>query len=77
MKPTDVLNAMISKRGLTYIQASLQAGRSRGYMGRMVYKKVVPGTAVLADIGDRLGFDLILRDRQDGSTIIIDPPEDE
>lgn len=77
MEPKNVLREMIVRRGLSTRGASAEAGRSIGYFSRMISKDVIPKISTLAELGDALDYDLILRDRLDGHEFVIDPPRGE
>ena len=74
MQPSEILRHMVTSRGLSQRDASLKFGRSPNYVSRMYAGGFNPQTGVLAELCNTLDFDLILRDRIDGSEIIIDPP---
>lgn len=77
MQPQDVLREMIRARGLTTRAASAKFGRSSGYVSRMLASGSNPTASNLSSFADALEFDLLLRDRTDGTEIIIDaPPRD-
>ena len=76
MQANDVLKEMIVRRGLSTIKASELFGRSRGYVNRMYAAHSANKTSTLAELADKLDFELILRDKLTGDEIIIDPPAD-
>lgn len=75
MQPNEILRHMVESRNLSQRDASLKFGRSPNYVSRMYAGGFNPQMAVLAELADVLEFDLVLRDRTNGTEIIIDPPE--
>lgn len=75
MQPNEILRHMVESRNLSQREASVKFGRSPNYVSRMYAGRFNPQTAVLAELGNILDFDLILRDRINGTEIIIDPPK--
>lgn len=75
VQPNKVLRTIITRRGLSTRAASAKVGRSEGYFSRKISKSVSPNIATLAEIGDKLDYDLLLRDRTDGTELPIDPPD--
>lgn len=76
MQANDVLKEMIVRRGLSARKASTLFGRSIGYVGRMRASHSAHMVTTLAELADKLDFELILRDKLTGDEIIIDPPTD-
>ena len=75
MQSNELLQEMIRSRNLSKRKVSEMLGRSRDYTSRMIAGKVSPKASTLAEYGEVLGYDLILRDRETGTEIPIDPPE--
>lgn len=75
MRAEDVLRAMVDDCDLPYMQISKKIGRSKLYIGSYLSKKQKPNIELMAEIGDATGHDLLVRNRETGREIIIDPPE--
>lgn len=75
MQITNVLRAMLARKGISAVSAARLMKRSDSYISRRISGNQIPKVDSLAEIGNVLGFDLLLRDRQDGFEILIDPPE--
>lgn len=75
MQADKVVKRMLTIEGISSIQASRRMNRSDGYLSRTISGGLTPGAGKLAEIGDALGYDLLLRKRDDGTEIIIDPPK--
>ena len=74
MLPVDVLSHMIGRRNLSTRNASIIFGRSPSYASRMISGRVTLSIGLIAEFGDKLGYDIVLRDREDGEEWIIEPP---
>lgn len=77
MMPEDVVPTLVKESGASTIAISDAMGRSRGYLSAYIANKRTPNIRLLAELGDELGYDLLLRERKTGREITIDPPERE
>ena len=77
MQSNEILRAICEDAGLPMSRVSTLAGRSNLYIARYMSDKKSPGTNVLAEICDVTGHDLIVRNRETGREIVIDPPKKE
>jgi len=75
MRSDEILRAICEDAGMPMSRASSLAGRSNLFIARYMSDKKSPGTNVLAEICDVTGHDLLVRNRETGREIIIDPPE--
>jgi len=75
MQADKVLKTILEKEGITTIQASRKMGRSDGYLSATIAKKASPRVDIMADICDALDYDLLVRSREDGFELYIDPPD--
>ena len=75
MLSKDVVREMVRSRNLTTRGASAKFGRSTGYVSKMLSTGHSPNSDILAEFADILDYDLLLRDRTNGTEIIIDPPQ--
>ena len=64
MQAVKVLRTIIQKRKLSLQSASVKCGRSPSYFSAMFGQKSVPKVDTMSDLLDKLGFDLIARDRR-------------
>ena len=74
MEPIDVLPTIVRGSGRSMQSMSLQLGRSRNYITQTIQNLSVSKVDTVAEIADVCGYDLLLRKRDDGSEIVIDPP---
>ena len=75
MHVIDALRFIIKKSGLTVDDASIFVGRSKSYFSSSFSRGSVPKADTMADLCDRLGWDLLMRDRSDGFEVYIDPKQ--
>lgn len=73
MQAKDAIRFVIKKKGLTIEGASLETGRAKSYFSALFSRGSIPKADTLADLLDRLGWDLLIRDRTDDFEITIDP----
>lgn len=75
MRADKVLKAILAKEGISSIQASRKIGKSDAYLSSIIAKGTSPGVSTMAGICDVLDYDLLVRSRNDGFELTIDPPE--
>ena len=75
MHPVDVVPYIVKQEGVSTIGVSRAMGRSDGYIASYIANKRTPNIALMAEIGDVVGYDLLLRRRADSTEIPIDPPK--
>lgn len=64
---------MVATRGLTKRDASRMIGRSQSFIGSYIARGIAPSINLLLEIADKLGFSLILYDRENGTETIVEP----
>lgn len=77
MQAREIIRAVVGDCDMPMTQVSRSIGRSKLFIGRYVSRKVPPGAELLAEICDVTGHDLLVRNRETGREIVIDPPEKE
>lgn len=77
MEPEKVVPYIVSKSGRSTIAISDALGRSRGYLSAYIANKRTPNIRLLSELGNELGYDLLMRNRETGDEFIIDPPKEE
>lgn len=77
MTPESIVPYIVSKSGRATIAISESLGRSRGYLASYIANKRTPNIRLLAELGNELGYDLLVRNRETGDEIIIDPPKED
>ena len=77
MEPKDVLPELVKGSGRSMRTISVQMDRTSNYLAAVVQRKSIPKYDTMAEIADVCGYDLLLRRRDDGTEIIIDPPRKE
>ena len=60
MHAIDALRLIIEKNGLTVDEASIVAGRNKSYFSSSFSRGSVPKADTMADLCDRLGWDLLV-----------------
>lgn len=75
MEPKTMLKSLFGRGELSTVETSLKMGRSRGYLSSYIARGNEPGITLMAEICDAIGYDLLIRNRNDGTEIIIDPPK--
>lgn len=75
MQSKEALRTIVRESGQTLRSISTTIGRSQNYMAATVQNDSAPKADTIAEIADACGYDLLLRKRDDGSEIIIDPRE--
>lgn len=73
MRADKVLLAIIAKEGLTDSEVSSRIGKSPRYLDSIRYRHAMPKTDTMATVCDAIGYDLLVRSRDDGYEIEIDP----
>jgi len=74
MQLEKVIRLLIKKKGYTLESAALKCNRTGSYFSAMLARHSAPRVDTMASICDTLGWDLIVRDREDGYEETIDPP---
>ena len=75
MRADKVLREIIDKENLSATEVSLRVGKTRKYMSTLFSHHRIPQADTMAGICDAIGYDLLVRSRDDGYEILIDPPE--
>jgi transcriptional regulator with XRE-family HTH domain len=66
---------MLAKEGVTAAEMSRRLGKSRLYMTTLFANERVPTIGTMTSVCKELNYDLLVRSRDDGYEITIDPPE--
>ena len=74
MRPEAILRHLVVRENASTIKVSRAMGRSDGYLSSYIANQNIPSITVMSEIGDCLGYDLLLRRRSDGDEIVIEPP---
>ena len=77
MQIKAVLNMVIAQSGANKTELARKLGRGENYISNYSVKGNIPRTDTFAAIADVSGFDLIVRKRDDGTEMTIDPPKHE
>lgn len=75
MDSRDVLPALVKGSGQSMSSISTKMGRSRNFIVVTIQKNSTPYLDTVSEVADVCGYDLLLRRRDDGTEIIIDPPK--
>jgi len=76
MQASEVLRSLFGRGKHPAYQASERMGRNKRYINSVMAHGYVPKLDTMASIMDAIDYDLLVRSRQDGTEIIIDPPEE-
>lgn len=76
MKVRDVLRSMQRHKGASNSAVSSAMGKSPRYLDPILYGDRSPQVDNFAAMCDVLDFDLLVRAREDGMELIIDPPDE-
>lgn len=77
MEALDSLRQAINDSGLSMYAVSKLMGKTPIYIGALFSRGSTPRTDTYATIADACGYDLLLRKRDNGAEILIDPPRKE
>lgn len=69
----QALNFVVSHSGKPKEVISTEMGRTKGFISATTSRGTVPKVDTFAIVADVCGYDLMLKRRDDGRTIIIDP----
>ena len=75
MDARDIIRTLIADSGYSQRQVSQAIGRQHNFVATYISKGQIPGLAVLSEIADACGCDVIVRNRNNGHKWIIDPPD--
>ena len=75
MKGAEVLQSLFGRGKNSTVEASEKMGKSRGFIGSYVTKGNIPKLDTAAAILDAIDYDLVIRNRETGEEIIIEPNE--
>ena len=76
MDTLGMLRSLFGRGKHSTMEASVRMGKKPFYINSAISKGAVPSADNLASIMDAIDYDLLVRSRQDGTEIIIDPPEE-
>lgn len=74
MKAGDAFVYIVNNCGKTRADLARAMGRSVGYFRNILSRGSVPRLETFAEIVDAAGFDMYVRQRSTGESIMIDPP---
>lgn len=75
MQSEDLVREVVSDSGKSMYRVSLDMGKSKLYIAQVVHANRLPTIRTMAEICDATGHDLLVRNRETGREIVIDPPE--
>lgn len=75
MSTADIIRAMLQRAGVSASRASLNMGKKSPYIDSILSRGSNPRCDVMARIADTLGYDLVVRHRDDGYEYTIPPTE--
>lgn len=75
MDTKKALDEMLQSDGRSRIQISNAMGRNPNFLSATISRGSAPRADTLALIGQTCGWDLLLRKRDSGEEIVIDPSE--
>lgn len=75
MRARDVFITVIERSGKKKVEIARSIGRNDGFVRNRTNSPTTPTTETFSLIADACGYDLLVRNRSDGSEIIIDPPK--
>lgn len=75
MRARNVFLTIVESSGKKKVEISREIGRNDGFVKNRTNSPTTPATETFALIADACGYDLLVRNRSDGSEIIIDPPK--
>ena len=73
MTAVEVLRAFFGAGKLSTVDVSLKMGRNRSFLSAYLTRGNEPKVGLFAEILDVIGYDLLMRKRDDGTEIILDP----
>lgn len=77
MKAREVIRAVVSDSGRSITEVCRAMGRGDLFLSSYASRGRIPGIELMAEICDSTGHDLIVRNRETGLEIPIDPPQRE
>lgn len=75
MTAVELLKEMFGAGKLSTVDTSRKMGRSRAFLSTYTTRGNEPRVGLFAEILDAIGYDLIVRKRDDGSEIRIEPSQ--
>lgn len=75
MQPLESLAEVVRLSGLSMQTISAKMNRSRSFVSMTIRNGGMPKVDTLASVAGICGYDLLLRKRDDGTEIVIDPPQ--
>jgi len=79
MDANKVLKYLVSSSGMSRAAISRKMGKNDNYISVRLQtgRRNLPRIDTMSTVADACGYDLLLRNREDGTEIIIDPPKRE
>lgn len=75
MNAKEVFRHVVDNSGLSRAGLARSMGRTTSYFTNVLSRGSVPKLDTFAEIADVSGYDLLVRHRQSGEEILVDPPE--
>ena len=75
MDARRVLNTVVATSGMNKTELARAIGKSVNYISNYSVRGNIPKLDTFAEIANIASYDLLVRNRNDGTEIIIDPPE--
>lgn len=70
-----LLSDILEREHLSSYKVSKKMGRTSSYIYATIRRGSVPTVAVLAEMLDAMGYELVIKKRDGSKEIIIEPPE--
>lgn len=75
MDATEIIRACLDDSPKSARQVCREMGRTETFLSSQIATKRIPTIKLMAEIANTTGHDLLLRNRETGNEIIVDPPE--
>ena len=74
-KAKSVLSSVVARSGMSKAELSRSMGKNGNYLSVVLNRGSVPQADTFSMIADASGYDMLVRRRDTGEEILIDPPE--
>lgn len=75
MQAREIIKAIVADGNMPMTHISRAMGRSHLFISRYTTRSIPPGVELLAEVCDATNHELIVRNKETGREIVIDPPE--
>ena len=72
MNAKDTMRKILERESLSTIKTSLEMGHGRAYLNTILSEGNVPKTSTLAAFCEVVGYELVVRSKDDGFEFVID-----